>query len=77
MICHYIIIAKGHLQILDFYKSNPTGLYYYTEGWNYRAYIGYIVKIAPNFYGFLGVFGVNITTAATRMYYFVNLWGLS
>jgi NCS1 family nucleobase:cation symporter-1 len=70
MICHYFIIAKGHLQILDFYTSNSIGLYYYTEGWKYRAYNIYFVSIAPNFYGFLRVFGVNITTVATRMYYF-------
>ncbi|KAL3462316.1 permease for cytosine/purines, uracil, thiamine, allantoin-domain-containing protein [Aspergillus heterothallicus] len=76
MICHYFVIAKGYLKIPDFYTSSPTGLYYYTKGWNYRAYIAYAVGIIPNFYGFLGVFGVNITTAATRMYYFAYPMGL-
>ncbi|OKL60049.1 hypothetical protein UA08_04971 [Talaromyces atroroseus] len=76
MLCQYFLVSKGYLQIQDFYTSSSTGLYYYRKGWNYRAYIAYIIGIAPNFYGFLGVFGVNITEAATRMYYFAYPVGL-
>jgi NCS1 family nucleobase:cation symporter-1 len=52
-------------------------MYYFSKGWNYRAYIAYVVGIAPNFYGFLGVFGVNVTTAASQMYYFAYPMGLA
>lgn len=31
----------------------------------------------PNFYGFLGVFGVHVTLPATRMYYFAYPMGLA
>jgi NCS1 family nucleobase:cation symporter-1 len=58
------------------FTSASTGAYYYSKGWNYRAYIAYIIGIAPNFYGFLGVFGVDVTTPATRMYYFAYPMGL-
>ncbi|KAH8690450.1 permease for cytosine/purines, uracil, thiamine, allantoin-domain-containing protein [Talaromyces proteolyticus] len=76
MLCQYFLISKGYLQIPDFYTSRSTGLYYYRRGWNYRAYIAYVIGVAPNFYGFLGVFGVSITETATRMYYFAYPVGL-
>jgi NCS1 family nucleobase:cation symporter-1 len=76
MLCQYFLVSKGYFQIPDFYTSQSTGLYYYRKGWNYRAYIAYVIGIAPNFYGFLGVFGVPVTEAATRMYYFAYPMGL-
>lgn len=76
MLCQYFLVSRGYLYIPDLYTSNSNGMYYYSKGWNYRAFVAYIIGIAPNFYGFLGVFGVNISQAATRMYYFAYPMGL-
>jgi NCS1 family nucleobase:cation symporter-1 len=76
MLCQYFVISRGSLSVPDLFTANRDGLYYYQKGWNYRAYIAYVAGIAPNFYGFLGVFGLHITVAATRMYYFAYPMGL-
>lgn len=76
LLCQYFIVSRGYLIIPDLFTSASTGAYHYSKGWNYRAYIAYIIGIAPNFYGFLGVFGVHVTTPATRMYYFAYPMGL-
>lgn len=76
MLCQYFLVSKGYFNIPDLYISSSLGQYYYRKGWNYRAYIAYVIGIAPNFYGFLGVFGLHITEAATRMYYFAYPMGL-
>ncbi|KIW18951.1 hypothetical protein PV08_03240 [Exophiala spinifera] len=77
MLCHYFIVSRGYLKISDMFTPAHSGLYYYSRGWNYRAYVAYLVGIVPNFYGFLGVFGVSVTLPATRMYYFAYPMGLA
>ncbi|KZT23694.1 hypothetical protein NEOLEDRAFT_1136186 [Neolentinus lepideus HHB14362 ss-1] len=76
MLCQYYIISRGHLIVPDLCATKPSGLYWYSNGWNYRAYVAYVLGIAPNFYGFLGVFEVHVTTGAQREYYFASLIGL-
>lgn len=77
MLCHYYLICRGYIQIDSLYDTLRMGPYWYSSGWNYRTYIAYIVGIVPNFYGFLGVFGIHVTTSATRMYYFAYPMGLA
>lgn len=62
----------------DLYTKDKHAIYYYFHGWNYRAYIAYIVGIIPNFYGFLNNMGVGIVApvAVVRMYYFAYPIGL-
>jgi nucleobase:cation symporter-1, NCS1 family len=76
MLYQYFIILRGHFDVQDIFTTNRNGSYWYSGGWNYRAYLPYAVGIAPNFYGFLGVFGVNVTTGVTRFYYFAYPVGL-
>lgn len=37
----YFIVARGRLMIDDLYSSRPDGPYYYSRGWNIRAYVAY------------------------------------
>ena len=59
MLCQYFLISRGRFEIQDMFTTNRE--YWYSGGWNYRVYVAYVVGIAPNFYGFLVVFGVKIT----------------
>lgn len=71
MLCHYYFISGGLLMVEpDLFSSSKNGVYYYTYGINIRAYISYFLGMAPNFYGFLGQVGLNITTTGKRLYYF-------
>lgn len=71
MLAHYFIITKGYLSLEpDLYMTSKRGIYHYSYGFNWRAYLAYSLGIVPNFYGFLGNLGVSITMAGTRFYYF-------
>ncbi|RAL58370.1 hypothetical protein DID88_006050 [Monilinia fructigena] len=43
LLCHYFIIARGFLKIPDLYTSDKKAAYYYTGGWNWRAYAAFMV----------------------------------
>lgn len=87
LLCHYYIISRGYLEVEDIYTSRKDGVYHYFHGWNWRAYVAYIVGIAPNFYGFLNNMGVAAPVGVTRAYYvayeigivlsFSVYWGLN
>ncbi|RDW89141.1 uracil permease-5 [Coleophoma cylindrospora] len=76
LLCHYYIITRGYLEIDDLYTSRKSGVYHYIGGWNWRAYLAYIVGIIPNFYGFLNNMGVSAPLGVTRAYYFAYEIGL-
>jgi len=77
LLCNYYVIARGHLDIPDLFSSSKTGAYHFTGGWNYRAYVAYIVGVAPNFYGFLNNMGVDAPSGVTKFYYFAYWVGLA
>lgn len=52
MVCEYFMISRGNIFVPSLYngtKSNEN--YWYTGGWNLRAYIAYVVAIALPFPG--------------------------
>jgi nucleobase:cation symporter-1, NCS1 family len=76
LLCHYYMITRGYLEVEDLYTSRKSGVYYYVHGWNWRAYLAYVVGIAPNFYGFLNNMGVKAPTGVIQAYYFAYEIGL-
>jgi NCS1 family nucleobase:cation symporter-1 len=68
LLCHYYIITRGYLEIEDLYTSRKTGVYHYFHGWNWRAYLAYVIGITPNFYEFLNNMGVNAPAGITKAY---------
>lgn len=76
LLCQYYLIGRGYMEIPDLFTASKTGAYYYTKGWNIRAYIAYICGIAPNFYGFLNNMGVSAPMGITKFYYVAYWVGL-
>ncbi|TVY40195.1 Uridine permease, partial [Lachnellula subtilissima] len=70
LLCHYYIITRGYLEIEDLYTARKDGVYHYWRGWNWRAYVAYVVGVVPNFYGFLNNMGVHAPGGVTKAYYF-------
>jgi NCS1 family nucleobase:cation symporter-1 len=77
LLCNYYIISRGHFNVPELYTADKTGPYYYTKGWNIRAYIAYIIPVAVNFAGFLGNMGVQMPIGITRFYYFAYPVGIA
>lgn len=75
LICDYYLIRRGLLNIPALYVSKPTP-YRYFHGFNPRAFIAYVIAIAPNFYGFLHQMGVKAPQGIQRFYYIAYPTGL-
>lgn len=60
LMANYWIVCRGYFQIEDLFTSRRDGPYYFTKGWNIRAYVAYVLAIAPNFAGFLHNMGVSM-----------------
>ncbi|KAI9738589.1 MAG: hypothetical protein M1834_008093 [Cirrosporium novae-zelandiae] len=76
LLCHYYIICRGYFNVPELFTSSRDGAYYYTHGWNIRAYTAYIIGIIPNFYGFLNNMGVSAPIGVTHFYYMAYWVGL-
>ncbi len=69
MITDYYFVRKGYLQIEELYSGSKQGVYYFTLGVNWRAYVAYIAGILINVVGFAGAVGVHVSIAAQNMYH--------
>ncbi|EED19108.1 allantoin permease, putative [Talaromyces stipitatus ATCC 10500] len=69
MVVDYWVIRKGNLHIPSLYKTQPGSIYYYTYGFNLRAFIAWIVAIALVIPGVAGVLSPgSIGNAAIKIY---------
>ncbi|KAF8072325.1 permease for cytosine/purines, uracil, thiamine, allantoin-domain-containing protein [Lyophyllum atratum] len=68
MITEYYVIRRGTYRVADLYHANKDGWYWYTWGFNFRAYAAYIAGILINVVGFSGATGRVVPIAATRIY---------
>lgn len=75
LICDYYLIRRGLLNIPALYVTSPSP-YRYFHGFNPRAFLAYVIAIAPNFYGFLHQMGVKAPLGIQRFYYIAYPTGL-
>jgi hypothetical protein len=70
-------------RITDLYTNAPKGWYYYSKGFNIRAFIAYLIGIAPNMPGFInavvtaGGSPAPISEVATKIYAFSWFTGVA
>lgn len=77
LLANYYLIGRGRIAVPDAFTPSSQGAYFFTHGWNLRAYIAYVVGIAPNFYGFLGNLGLpGVPLGVSRFYFFAYWVGL-
>ncbi|GAA5821030.1 hypothetical protein JCM11251_001930 [Rhodosporidiobolus azoricus] len=70
MLVDYYVISKGFFDIPQLFTPAKEGKYYYTYGFNPRAFAAYFVGVAINFAGFLTNFGIIDSVKLTRSYWF-------
>jgi NCS1 family nucleobase:cation symporter-1 len=77
----YWLVKKQNIDVPALY--NPNGRYSYWHGWNWRAFLAFIVAVAPNLPGLAyliglnadGFDGVKISNGAKNLYTFDWLFG--
>ncbi|CAF3139141.1 unnamed protein product [Rotaria sp. Silwood2] len=67
MFADYYFVRREHLDMNKLYSASSEGLYYYTFGINWRAYIAYIAGILINVVGFAGAVGAHVPSTVTKM----------
>ncbi|CAF1295515.1 unnamed protein product [Adineta steineri] len=72
----YYLVRREYLDTNELYSASKEGLYYYSYGINWRAYVAYIAGILINSVGFAGAVGASIPSAITKMYHFNFFLGL-
>jgi nucleobase:cation symporter-1, NCS1 family len=50
MVCDYYIIKKRKLNVRELY--NPDGIYWYEHGFNWRAFVSFLIPVACVMPGF-------------------------
>jgi nucleobase:cation symporter-1, NCS1 family len=65
----YWLIRNGNIHVPSLYKAQPGSIYYYTAGFNFRAFAAWAISIALVIPGVAGALNPgSIGTAAVRMY---------
>ncbi|GAA5979906.1 hypothetical protein JCM10908_001460 [Rhodotorula pacifica] len=70
IIVDYWAVCKGRLVYEDLYTTSKLGTYFYSFGFNWRAFVAYFIGVAINFAGFLTNFGIIKSIPLTHSYYF-------
>ncbi|KAI6316468.1 hypothetical protein MCOR29_006687 [Pyricularia oryzae] len=76
MIVDYFISRRGNLHIPDLFTKSKEGRYYYTEGFNLRAYASFLIGFLLPLPGFIMSFGTTEKSFAASNLYALG-WELS
>jgi cytosine/uracil/thiamine/allantoin permease len=74
MVCDYYLIKKRKLDLHQLYANH--GIYWYTGGWNWRAYASFVIGFAPLLPGFAKSIDHSLDVGgAWKIYTFAWLYG--
>lgn len=69
MIVDYFILRRGNITIPDLFTTSSSGVYYYFNGVNMRAYTAFVIGFLLPLPGFIESFGTSsLSEAASNMY---------
>ncbi|KAM0220574.1 hypothetical protein ACHAPA_004005 [Fusarium lateritium] len=77
MVAHYNLVAKAKVNVDDLFVGNKESIYWYTMGINWRAFVAWIVGVAPTMPGFIAAVNpsVQISNGAINLYQLNYLFG--
>ncbi|KAK2741787.1 hypothetical protein FQN57_005531 [Myotisia sp. PD_48] len=68
MLVDYFVIRRGNMHLPDLFRSSKEGRYYYTKGFNIRAFAAFIIGFVIPLPGFISSFDIHFSVAADRMF---------
>lgn len=75
MCSDYYLVRRGYLEVKELYDGRKSGPYYFTMGFNWRAYAAYIGGIIINVVGFADAVGTTGVPIGAVYVYNVNFFG--
>lgn len=88
-VCDYWIIRQRRIKLSDLYHRRTTSIYYFNKGFNWRAFVAWVVGWASQLPGFAHAItpSISVPVGCTRLYYlafplgfaisFLAYWGLN
>ncbi|KAL1412115.1 hypothetical protein Q8F55_003114 [Vanrija albida] len=70
MAIDFFVVKHRRYDIYEFYK--PDGIYRYSKGWNWRAYVALLCGIAPNMPGMVAAINTTINIGNIKYVYMVS-----
>lgn len=67
-ITDYFVIRRGNAWISDLYSSDPKSRYWYTHGFNRRAFVAFTIAVVLPIPGFSTLFGQNLSGPWIKIY---------
>ncbi|KZT20833.1 NCS1 nucleoside transporter family protein [Neolentinus lepideus HHB14362 ss-1] len=70
-VCDYWVIRRRRIKLSDLYSAKPSGIYYYYRGWNWRAFVAWIVGWASQIPGFANAVNpdIKVPVGSQHLYY--------
>ncbi|EGE00988.1 uracil permease [Trichophyton equinum CBS 127.97] len=68
MLIDYFFVRRGNLYLPDLYRHSSTARYYFTKGFNIRAFAAFIIGSLLPLPGLIGSFGHSFSSAADHMF---------
>ncbi|KAL1960686.1 hypothetical protein VTO42DRAFT_6516 [Malbranchea cinnamomea] len=69
MLVDYFYVRRGNIHLPDLFTTSSLGRYYYTKGFNIRAFVSFVAGFLLPFPGFIASFGHSMAEAATQMFH--------
>lgn len=70
MFFDFFVIKHQRYNVFELYV--PHGIYYYSKGWNWRAYVAVVCAVAPNMPGMVNAINPNIRIGDVKYVYMVS-----
>ncbi|KAF3481926.1 uracil permease [Arthroderma uncinatum] len=68
MMVDYFLVRRGNLYLPDLYRHSSTARYYFTKGFNLRAFAAFVIGALLPLPGLIGSFGNPVSSAADHMF---------
>ncbi|GAB7355110.1 hypothetical protein MBLNU459_g5687t3 [Dothideomycetes sp. NU459] len=88
-VCDYWMIRRRRMKLSDLYHRRSTGIYYFAKGFNWRAFVSWVVGWASQLPGFAHAItpSISVPIGCTHLFYlayplgfaisFLMFWGLN
>ncbi|OCT44482.1 Thiamine transporter THI72 [Cladophialophora carrionii] len=79
MVCDFWVVRARKLKLSDLYIPNKSSIYWYSYGFNWRAYVSWLVGMAPALPGFINAVNpsIKVPKGAQEIFYLAYIEGFA
>ncbi|KAI1610385.1 NCS1 nucleoside transporter family protein [Exophiala viscosa] len=77
MVCDFWIVRDRKLKLSHLYLADPSSIYWYNHGFNWRAYVSWLIGMAPALPGFINAVNpsIHVPKGAQEIFYLAYIEG--